>query len=519
MTAPLIPSILNHESRTVGNGAFVIALTGVIGAALGIIRNAILASRFGASVELDAYFAAFRIPDFIYSILVFGALTAGFIPVFNKQLQEGKERAWELASAVMNAFIVLLGIFALIVAVFAPTLARLVAPGLGEEHAGMVAALLRIMMIQPIFLAASNVIVASLQSFRRFFISSLAPAFYNLGIIIGALWFVEMWGIRGLAWGVVLGAVGHLAVQIPTLRALGFRWSIGIVSAWRGMFEIFVLTVPRMANLAIAQLNLFVITAIASVLPAGTLSVYNFSADLAGFVQIIFGLSFATAVFPTLSALWAEKNTEEYRKVFLRTLKEMWFWVIAVSIVALAFREPLVRLTLMFGPFGEDAYRRTADALAVFLLALPGQAGIILLIRAFFAMGNTVTPLIAAIAGSAVTIAASLWFGRLFGAVGLALGPALAGFLQSAVLLVMLRRAIGTLDSAEILKALRNALILGLAAGGAGWIALFVLERHIPGQDFSLVLVKFLIAAFVALVVFGAGFFGLRVAGVWRKLI
>lgn len=511
-----LPNVLNRESKTVEGGAFVIALTGVVAGMLGILRNAILASKFGASAELDIYFAAFRIPDFIYSILVFGALTAGFIPVFNKWLLEGKERAWVLASATMNAFTAILGIFAIAAAIFAEPLIEFIAPGFRGEAALTAAGLLRVMMIQPLLLAISNVTSASLQSFKRFFVSSLAPIFYNLGIIAGALWFVEVWGIWGLAWGVVLGAALHLLVQLPTLFVLEFRWTLGIRAAWSGLREIFILTVPRMANLAIAQLNLFVITAIASVLPAGTLSVYNFAADLAGFPQILFGLSFATAVFPSLSMLWAEKNVDEYRRVLARTLTEMWFWILTAAIVALAFREPLVRLTLVFGSFGEDAYRKTIDALTIFLAGLPGQAGILLLIRAFFAMGNSIVPLIAALIGSIVTISISFWFGRVFGAAGLALGPAVAGFLQSAVLLWLLRRTLGHIDGFNVLDALRRALILGAAAGGTGWVTFWALGRSMPDQEFTVVFTRFLFSLFAALAAFSIGFFTFRLGRVVR---
>jgi putative peptidoglycan lipid II flippase len=509
-----IPSIFNHKSQTIEGGAFVIALTGVVGAFLGILRNAILASKFGATAELDAYFAAFRIPDFFYSILVFGALTAGFMPVFNRWLTEGRERGWELAAAMMNVLVLLLGIVAIITVIFARELVAIFAPGFGDKNAELVATLLRIMMLQPVLLAISNVAAASLQSFGRFFISSLAPLFYNLGIIIGALWLVEVWGINGLALGVVLGAMLHLLVQVPTLLMLGFKWSPGIRSAWRGIWEIFTLTLPRMANLIVAQFNLFAITALASILPAGTLSVYNFAADLAAFPQNIFGLSFATAVFPTLARLWAENKIDEYRQTVSRTLSEMWFWITAAALVVLLLRAPLVRLTLVFGAFGEDSYLRTLNTITIFLAALPGQAGVLFLIRAFFAMGNTVMPLIAAILGSMVTISVSFWFGRAFGAAGVALGPALAGFLQSAVLLVALRRILGSIGGAAIIEALRNALILGISSGVSGWLTLMLLERFMPGQEFFVVLSKFLIAGAVSLGVFAIGYFGLRVAKV-----
>lgn len=511
---PFISSIFNHESRTVEKGVLVVAVVSMAGALLGLVKNGILAAQFGAGAELDAYFAAFRIPDLIHSVLVFGALTAGFMSVFNRYLLDSKEHGWELASSVMNALMIILGLFAVIVVILARPLIALVAPGFDPANADLAASLLRIMMIQPILLAASNVITVSLQSFSRFFVSSMAPLFYNLGIIIGALWLVDIWGMPGLAWGVVLGAGLHLLVQAPSIYVLGFRWSLGIRKAWSGVREIFTLTIPRMANLAIVQFNFFVITVIASVLPIGTITIYNFSANLAGFPQIIFGLSFATVAFPVLSRLWAEKRVDEYRAMVSRTLSEMWFWVIIVALVALALREPMVRLTLMFGAFDEYAYFRTLDALAIFLLALPGQAGVVFLIRAFFAMGNTKAPLFAALVGSVATIGIAFWFGQEFGAMGLALGPAVASFLQVGILLYALRQSIGKIGSKEMLEAVRNGLFLGLISSGASWASWGFSGQFLIGQEFLTVLVRFLIAIGTALIVFGAGFLLFRAMGV-----
>lgn len=506
----MITRFLNHESRTVEAGAVVIALTGVVSGALGILRNALLASKFGASLELDVYFAAFRIPDFIYSILIFGTLTAGFMPVFNKRLMSGKEGAWELASGMMNVFVIVLGVFAVLVAIFANQIVGFIAPGLSVEYSGLLVGLLRIMMIQPAVLAVSNIITASLQSFKRFFVSSLAPIFYNLGILIGVLWFVDVWGISGLAWGVVLGAVMHLAVQIPAFYSLGFKWSGGIRSAWPGICEIFTLTVPRMVNLLIFHSSLIVIAAIALTLEGGTLSIFNFAADLAGFPLILFGMSFATAAFPALAKAWAGENMDEYRFIFSRTFSEMMFWVTAVAIFFLAFREPVVRLTLVFGAFGPEAYRNTVNALAIFLLGLPGQAGVVLLIRAFFAAGNASIPLFTAFIGAAITIITSFWFGRAFGAAGLALGLQLSGFVQTILLLWFLKRILGRIDGSGIFVSIRRALIIGISSGLVGQISWWLLDQKIAGDDFQATAIKFAASILPAGLIFLAGIFILR---------
>jgi putative peptidoglycan lipid II flippase len=494
----LISRIFDHESKTLESGALAVALIGVGGAALGVVRNALLASRFGASAELDAYFAAFRIPDFLYNVLIFGALTAGFMPVFAKTLLRGKEQAWEFLAITMNSFALLLGVLGIGVVVFAQPLAKLIAPGFGNEELSMLVSLVRIMMLQPILLALSNAITASLQNFKRFVITALSAAVYNLGPIAGVLWFSQLWGIEGLAIGVVAGAAVNFAIQLPTLYGLGFAWR-GKMSAHAAEFkEMVVLALPRMANLLIAQVSVFAVTAIASSLRSGTLSIFTFANDLAGFPITLVGMPFATVAFPLLAQAWARRDIDEYRRIVAKTLKEILVWNIAVMLIAIAFREAVVRYTLVYGAFGVEAFRTTLWTFVVLMGAVPAHSALLLLLRAFFAMENTLIPLIAAGISVVVTVPTAFWFGQVFGAPGLALGTSLGVYAQAALLLVALKRRLAHLDGEAMWTATGRALLLGGITGLVGQAAWWVSGRFIPGDDFRSGMMRLITSAIPA---------------------
>ncbi len=240
----MIRRIFSGKINSITIAAFLVAFSSLISRFLGIFRDRILAGEFGAGDTLDVYYAAFRIPDLIFNLLVLGALSAGFIPVLSLLIKKSKEKknyednkkAWGFTNNLLN----ILGLSLLIVSVlgifFAPALMKLVAPGFSPEKQKLTADLTRIMFLSPIFLGVSSILGGILQTFKRFFVYSLAPIVYNIGIIIGALYFVPLWGIHGLAWGVVLGAFMHMFIQLPMALKLGFRYRPQLIFVIK-MFE------------------------------------------------------------------------------------------------------------------------------------------------------------------------------------------------------------------------------------------------------------------------------------------
>jgi len=201
----MIKKFLNNKSKTIASAAIILGAASLVSRLLGLVRDRILAGQFGAGDELDVYYAAFRIPDLVYSILVLGAITAGFIPVFIDYLQKDKKDAWHLANSILNIIGTSLIIVCFILIIFAPWLIKLIAPGFSPEKMALTVKLARVMFLSSFFLGISTILGGILRSFKRFLIYSFGPIIYNLGIIFGALFLVEDYGLLGLAYGVVLG--------------------------------------------------------------------------------------------------------------------------------------------------------------------------------------------------------------------------------------------------------------------------------------------------------------------------
>jgi len=257
----------SRPSSSITSAAFIISAAGVLSRVLGMARDRILAHQFGAGDTLDVYYAAFRIPDLIYNLLILGALSAAFIPVFTSLLaEENKKEAWRLANGMLSAIVLTLVTISLILIIFTPALMRLVTPGFSADKMEQVILLTRIMFLSPIFLSISGLFGGILNSFKRFLVYSMAPVMYNIGIIIGAVLFVKYWGVTGLAWGVALGAFLHMAIQYPAVKISGFRYKFYLDFKNSHFRKVIRLMIPRALSLTMNQINLLVVTIIASTL-------------------------------------------------------------------------------------------------------------------------------------------------------------------------------------------------------------------------------------------------------------
>lgn len=408
------------RSNTILKTATLIGIGGFSSRLLGLLRDRLLAGNFGAGRDLDIYYAAFRLPDFIYSILILGAISAVFIPIFASL--ETKEEKNTFASSALNIIIILIGGIALILFLFTPFLIRIIAPGFNLEDRTVTVFLTRIMLLQPILLAISNTITSILQGFNRFFATAIAPSFYNLGIIIGILLFVPIFGLKGLAYGVVLGSLLHLAIQLPALSRAGFSWQ-PIVTITKDIKKLFLLMGPRVLGIASDQINLIVITAVASTLSLGSISIFNLAQNIQATPVGIIGIAIATAVFPTLSfAYWRNGNNsrqdqnvkkEEFSKTFCQAFRLVLFFSIPLSILFILLRAQIVRVILGSGLFNWQDTRLTAAALGIFGLSVFAQSLIPLLAKAFYSMHNTKTPVFIGILMMGVNITLALLFVKL----------------------------------------------------------------------------------------------------------
>ena len=489
----------NFFKRQINNitvAAALIALSSLASRFLGIVRDHILAAQFGAGTTLDIYYAAFRIPDLIYNLIILGALSAGFIPIFTSLIKDFKcepgqgcdptshnKEAWDLASNVLNYLFLGLGFLSIIGIIFAPALTRLITPGFGPEEQMKTAALTRIMFLSPLFLGISGILGGMLQSFKRFTIYSLAPVFYNLGIIAGAVFFVKWFGIFGLAWGVVLGAALHMLIQLPTVYHLGFRYKFKIKRSDLNTLKIGRMMIPRTLSLAISQINLVVVTALASNLAGGSLAVFNFANNLQSFPIGIFGISFAIAAFPSLAANAFDK--EKLTAHFSQSFRQILFFIIPSTILIVALRAQIIRVVLGSGNFNWQDTILTMNTLGIFAISLFAQATIPLLVRVFYARHNSRTPFYIGLFTVAVNTALALYLAPRYGVIGLALAYSIDNILNFILLWIWLTRKVGNLDIKRILISSLKFIFSALAAGGAAQITKALIWPFIDMSKFS----------------------------------
>lgn len=450
----------NSETQQVTSAALIVGVASLASRLVGVFRDRILASTFGAADTLDAYYAAFKIPDFLYNLVILGALSAAFIPVFTEYLEsKDKHEAWRLAEKVLSVVGAVMLVACAVLYLFAPELIPLTVPGFEGEKLALTITLSRIMLLSTFFLSLSAVMGGILQATRRFVAFSLAPVFYNFGIIFGVVILVPNMGPVGLGWGVVLGAFAHMAVQASVALNLGLE-RIPVPSFRHpGVRRILALMLPRTMGLAIMQINLIVILALASTLAIGSVAVLNLAMNLQAVPVGIFGISFAVAAFPALSRAATAKNREKFRHAIGGTARKVVFLVLPATALMLLLRAQIVRLILGQGKFDWDDTIRTANVLAIFSLSLVAQALVPLFSRGFYALQNTWTPLwIGLFAEGTNIVLAVLLVGR-FGLEGLVFAFSIAAWLSLGLLWWRLRALQGPLGTLEVWQSFRKTLI------------------------------------------------------------
>lgn len=470
----------SRPSTTVGGAALLIAFAGIASRFLGFFRDRILASQFGAGDVLDAYYAAFRLPDLVYSFLVLGALSAAFVPIFTELVsQEKKEAAWKLTSGVLHAMLSALGLFSFFGIIFASYLTDFLAPGFSAEKQALVTSLTRIMLLSPLFLAISAVFGGVLVSFKQFAAYSFAPVFYNMGIIFGALFLTRSFGPIGLAWGVVLGSFFHMIVQYPSLRRTGFRFEWTLRSAWQDQYvrRVLKLMIPRSLGMAVNQVSLLVMTIFASLLASGSLAAFTLANNIQSVPLGLFGIAFSLAAFPSLSFFAAKKNDKDFFLMLSETARKILFFVVPLSIFMIIFRAQCVRVILGSGHFDWQDTITTFEVLKFLSLSLFAQSLIPLFARAFFALQNTKTPLYIAFVSEVIHIALIPILLPQYAIEGLAIAFSVSTVVNFSLLYFLLRRKLSFWDDRAIIRPVGKILLASFLAGTVAQISksLFVL--------------------------------------------
>ncbi len=402
--------------RGLHRAAYLLALFAFLSQLLALVRDRLLAATFGAGHTLDVYYAAFRIPDLLFVTIASLLSLYALMPVLSRLETESSEKMMAFLRQTLLGFFVVMAVIAAVAALLAPYLVRFVAPGFtpGTREAAQLVMLTRILLLQPIMLGGSNIISNLTQMRDRFMLYAISPLLYNLGIILGIVFLYPMLGIAGLGWGVVLGAVMHFGVQVPFFIAQRASVFLPRREALAHIKEVLALSVPRTLALASTQLSLFALTALASFLAVGSISVFMLAYNLQAVPVAIIGISYSVAAFPTLAKLYADGAMEKLAAHAESALRHLVFWSIPVTVFVIVLRAQLVRVILGAGAFDWNATRLTAAALALFVLSLVAQNATLLISRTFYAAGESRRPFYWGLIDVFVSVGAAVALAGLF---------------------------------------------------------------------------------------------------------
>ncbi len=459
----------DQVTERAAKAAGMISLMFLVSRILGFIREN-LSGRLFDRFETDSFFAAFIIPDTMYYLLVGGALSAAFIPIFTEYLAKGEEEeGWKVASTFINITVLLLLVFTTLGMIFTQAVAPLEAPDFPPDKMQLLVHLTRIMFPAVCFTALAGLMGGALNSYQHFLGPALGPNFYNIAIIAGAFWLGRDYGITGMAIGVVAGAIGNFLIQVFFLKRVGGKhYRFGYIDLKNpGFHRMLVLMVPALIGLSATQANLWITNAMASALPEGSITALRFANRLIQLPIGIFAAGVAMAFFPLLSGLVAQQRIDDFKNTLSLSLRSIYFLMIPAGIGLIVLRYPIIKLLFEGQKFTPHDTAVTAYALLFYSLALFAHAAILMLPRAFYALQDTLTPVLVSITSVLLSIALNWIFLKFttLGVGGFALSFSLMGLVNMTLLMEILRRKIGGIRgrriSVSFLKTVMASLVMG----------------------------------------------------------
>ncbi|MBI4065153.1 murein biosynthesis integral membrane protein MurJ [Candidatus Gottesmanbacteria bacterium] len=460
-----VVALLVKKQKSVGAAAFVLALMVLTSRLLGLIRDRLLAARF-APDELGVYFAAFRLPNLLFELLVMGALTSAFIPVVTKYLTQKKENdAWSMVSTLINVSLLILILIALPFFIWAREFSKMFAPGFSDGQIEQMVTYTRFMIaFQVTPLLIGNLFTGLLQAYQLFLVPALAPVIYNLGIIAGILLLTPALGLMAPVVGVAIGAVLFMVIQIPLIFSVGYRYRFEMYYRHPGVREVGKLMLPRTIGLAIGQIDTTVDLILASLLGARMVTIFNFAQHLQQLPIGLFGTTIAQAALPTLSISEALEDRQQFQHVILRSLHQILFFILPLSVFFIVLRIPIVRLVFGASRFDWSATVLTGMTLAMFSISLFAQAVSQVLARGFYALYDSKTPVIVGVVSILVNTILSIYFIRVLhlSVWSLGLSTSVASILNSFVLFIILDKRLGYFPRAKLIVSPIKMLVAAL---------------------------------------------------------
>ncbi|MBI2040163.1 murein biosynthesis integral membrane protein MurJ [Candidatus Microgenomates bacterium] len=475
-------SLLYSRQTSILSGAAIIMATMMVAKILGLVRDRLLAHVFPPDT-IDIFWAAFRLPDLLFSIVIFGALSVAFIPVFTEHFEsKGKEDAFALARSILNIFLTIFILAGILIYIFAPLIiSTVISPGFSQEKQAQVVSLVRIIVFGQAILVLGSFFIGILQSFQRFIIPALAPVFYNLGIILGIIMFSKEWGITGAAYGVIIGALMHASIQLPLVWSLGFRFKFPFKFFHPGVKEIISLVSVRTVGLAAEQINETVGLALASLTSIGSVTYLTFAQHLQVVPIGLFGATLAQAALPVLSSERARGRIEEFKITLLTTTHQILFLTLPATAILIVIRIPVVRLIFGASQFDWEATVLTGLTVAYLAIGLVAQSVSLLFVRGFYAMKDTKTPVFVSFIVVSINIALSFYFIKFLKLDVWSIGAAnsISAILSGILLFWTLHFKVGKFNLDQVFIPLGKMLMATIIMGVALYVPIKLLDQVI----------------------------------------
>lgn len=481
------------EQSTILSAAAIIAAMTIASQILGLVRQRIVL-HFFVPDQATLFFAALRLPELLFEVLVYGMFSSAFIPVFTKAFRKDEREAWQTAGKVASIGLILFLVFSVIFGIFAEQIYTVVAPGFNHAQIVEIAKLARILFLAQAIFIVSYVLTSVLESLRRFLIPALAPIFYNLGLIVGTLVLAPKIGLMAPTWGVVIGALIHLLIQIPFAWKLGFRFTLN-VKPNSEVKSIAKLAAPRLADLSFQQLVDMTVLYFSSLISSAAYTYFTLANSLQLAPVRLFGTSLAKAALPTLTR--EADDPAQFKKTLLKTLYQMFFFILPVSTVFIILRIPTIRIFFGTSIFDWNSTVETGMVLSAFAVGIPFQAAVALLARGFYALHDTKTPVTVSIVGDALVIAGDFLLVKGLGLPTWALGAgfSLGAFVEVIVMAIILNRRMHVFSKFSSVVPLFKSIIASVSSGFVmffllkffdRWTWVTRLQKPIPFENFVL---------------------------------
>ena len=491
-------ALFHREWNGLHEAAFLLGLFAILSQVLALFRDRLLAHLFGASQTLDIYYAAFRIPDFLFVGIASFMSAIIIIPLLTKRAGESDARAQKFLNDIFTVFFTLLvgvsvGLFFAV-----PWLSHVLFPGFDVAQNAELVTMTRLLLLSPILLGLSNLLGSVTQMLRKFFAFALAPLLYNIGIIVGAIFFYPIFGSVGLAVGVVLGAFLHFFVQFLVSFRNGFSLTVSFKPSFFDVWEVIRVSAPRSVGMMSNQIALFALVAFAAIMEKGSITVFNFALNLQSVPVAIIGVSYATAAFPSLSKHFAQEEITKFLNQVILATQHIIFWSLPILVLMVVLRAQIVRAILGSGSFDWTATMLTAACLALFAISIAAQSLSLLFVRAFYAAERNAVPLVVNILSSAVIVV---------GGYGLLRGYEYSSFFRDFI--ESLFRVEGVVGTEVLMLPLAYSVGMLLHAG-----LLMYLFRKYFNQSFSLVKIIFTQGLFASMIAGVVAYEFLQVLGI-----